>query len=142
MESIPNRILILQHIIQLRHLKFIMVVIRLARSGTKKNPFFHIVATDRRNPRDGRFIERLGYYHPLARGQSSRLVMEISRIQHWVKQGAEPSSRVSSLMKEYEHSQPNAQVSESTAPSSEIKTSSESQNSVHVEPDSSTPTDQ
>lgn len=77
-----------------------MVVIRLARGGSKKNPFYHVVVTDRRNARDGRFIERVGYFDPMARGKATRLTLEKDRIQHWVSQGALPSQRVQTLLKE------------------------------------------
>ena len=77
-----------------------MVKIRLARGGAKKRPFYHIVATDSRNKRDGRYIERLGFFNPVARGQEERLRVDMSRIDHWVGQGAQLSDRVNSLMKE------------------------------------------
>ncbi|MCI0750173.1 MAG: 30S ribosomal protein S16 [Nevskiales bacterium] len=76
-----------------------MVKIRLARAGTKKRPFYYLVATDRRNPRDSRFIERLGIYNPKATGGEQKLVTESDRIQHWVKQGAQLSERVAFLLK-------------------------------------------
>jgi len=76
-----------------------MVVIRLARSGSKKKPFYHFVAADRRDPRDGRFIERLGYFNPMARGQETRIEIDKERIDHWVSQGARPSERVAYLLK-------------------------------------------
>lgn len=78
-----------------------MVVIRLARSGSKKNPFYHVVIADRRNRRDGRFIERIGYFNPVAKGESIRLELQADRIDHWVKLGAKPTERVSSLVKEF-----------------------------------------
>lgn len=78
-----------------------MVVIRLSRKGAKKSPFYHIVATDKRNSRDGRFIERLGFYNPVARGQAVRLEVAAERVQHWIDQGAQPSERVSSLLKQF-----------------------------------------
>jgi len=78
-----------------------MVVIRLARGGSKKRPFYHVVVTDSRNARDGRFIERLGYFNPIARGGEIPLKLELERIDHWLGQGANPSDRVKSLIKEY-----------------------------------------
>ncbi|WP_111657369.1 30S ribosomal protein S16 [Isoalcanivorax indicus] len=78
-----------------------MVVIRLARGGSKKRPFYHVVVTDSRNARDGRFIERLGYFNPIARGGEIPLKLELERIEHWLGQGANPSDRVSALIKEY-----------------------------------------
>ncbi|MBA3980610.1 MAG: 30S ribosomal protein S16 [Alcanivorax sp.] len=77
-----------------------MVVIRLARGGSKKRPFYHVVVTDSRNARDGRFIERLGYFNPIARGGEIPLKLELERIDHWLGQGATPSDRVKSLIKE------------------------------------------
>ncbi len=76
-----------------------MVVIRLSRTGAKKAPFYHIVAADRRNPRDGSFLERIGYYNPGARGQAVFLELSTERLNHWVKQGAQPSDRVNHLVK-------------------------------------------
>ncbi len=77
-----------------------MVVIRLARGGQKKRPFYHIVVTDSRNKRDGRYIERLGFFNPSAKGQEVRLNLNNDRIEHWVKLGAKTSDRVSTLIKE------------------------------------------
>lgn len=77
-----------------------MVKIRLARTGAKKRPFYHIVATDRRSPRDGRFIERLGYFNPGARGGEQRLVLDAARLQAWQAKGAQVSSRVTYLAKQ------------------------------------------
>ncbi len=77
-----------------------MVTIRLARSGAKKRPFYHIVVTDSRNKRDGRHIERLGYFNPIAAGQESRLNVNRERIDYWLGQGAAASERVSKLLKE------------------------------------------
>ena len=78
----------------------IMVVIRLARSGAKKRPFYHIVVTDSRKRRDGSYIERLGYFNPIAAGQEVRLRLDAQRAQYWVERGAKPSERVASLLKE------------------------------------------
>ena len=77
-----------------------MVVIRLARGGAKKRPFYHIVVTDRRNPRDGRYIEQLGYFNPVAHGKEIRLKIDRARAEHWVAQGAQPSERVAALLQE------------------------------------------
>lgn len=76
-----------------------MVVIRLSRGGAKKRPFYHIVVADKRRSRDGRFIEHLGYFNPIAAGKDVRLTMNIERIQHWIASGAQPSDRVKHLMK-------------------------------------------
>lgn len=77
-----------------------MVVIRLSRSGAKKRPFYHVVVADKRNARDGRFIERIGYFNPVARGNAKRLELDIARVNEWVSKGAQPSDRVKSLVKE------------------------------------------
>lgn len=80
-----------------------MVVIRLSRGGAKKRPFYHIVATDKRNRRDGgNYIERLGYFNPIARGQEPRLEIKRERISHWISQGAQPSHRVAALLVEWD----------------------------------------
>lgn len=77
-----------------------MVKIRLTRGGAKKRPFYHIVVTDSRSPRDGRNIERVGYYNPVAQGQEQRVVMDIARVDHWVGHGAQMTDKVRSLYKE------------------------------------------
>lgn len=74
-----------------------MVVIRLARGGAKKRPFYQVIITDSRNARDGRFIERIGFFNPTAQGQSEKLRLDVDRYAHWVAQGAQPSERVASL---------------------------------------------
>jgi len=76
-----------------------MVKIRLARAGAKKRPFYHVVATDSRNSRDGRFAERLGYYNPGAKGGEQKLVIDVARIEQWQKNGAQISERVAYLVK-------------------------------------------
>ncbi len=78
-----------------------MVTIRLSRGGAKKKPFYHLVVTDGRNRRDGSYIEKIGYFNPVAKGKEIRLHMELDRIEHWVGQGAQPSDRVTDLIKEY-----------------------------------------
>ncbi|OUS25290.1 30S ribosomal protein S16 [Gammaproteobacteria bacterium 45_16_T64] len=77
-----------------------MVTIRLARGGSKKRPFYHVVVADSRRARDGRYIERLGYFNPVARGNEDSLKLEQERIQHWINKGAQPSDRVKSLIKQ------------------------------------------
>mgnify|MGYP006284813849 CR=1 FL=1 len=77
-----------------------MVKIRLARGGAKRQPFYHIVVTDSRNRRDGRNIERVGFFNPVARGKDERLRLDRERIDHWVGRGARVSERVSHLMQE------------------------------------------
>jgi small subunit ribosomal protein S16 len=76
-----------------------MVTIRMSRGGAKKRPFYQIVVTDSRNRRDGRFIERLGFFNPLARGTEERLRIDRERVEHWLSKGAQASDRVASLLK-------------------------------------------
>ena len=78
-----------------------MVIIRLARGGATKRPFYHIVVTDRRNRRDGRYIERLGFFNPIAAGGEDRLRVDLGRVEHWMAQGAQASERVGDLLKQY-----------------------------------------
>jgi len=77
-----------------------MVTIRLSRSGAKKRPFYHIVVTDSRNSRDGRYLERVGFFNPIATGGEERLRVDQQRVEHWVSQGANTSDRVASLLKQ------------------------------------------
>lgn len=77
-----------------------MVVIRLARGGAKKRPFFNIVAADKRDRRDGRFIERVGYYNPVASENEKGIVINAERLEHWVKNGAKVSDTVARLVKQ------------------------------------------
>jgi small subunit ribosomal protein S16 len=78
-----------------------MVVIRLARGGAKKRPFFNIVATDSRNARDGRFIERVGYYNPVATAGEQRFRVAVDRLTYWQGVGAQMSPTVARLVKEF-----------------------------------------
>lgn len=77
-----------------------MVTIRMSRGGSKKRPFYHLVVTDSRNRRDGRFIERVGFFNPTATGNEERLRINQERIDHWVGLGAQTSDRVAKLVKE------------------------------------------
>ena len=77
-----------------------MVTIRLARAGAKKRPFYHLVVTDSRNSRDGRFIERLGFFNPVATGQEVPLRIDLERAEHWLSQGAQPSERADQLIRQ------------------------------------------
>ncbi|MFC3194346.1 30S ribosomal protein S16 [Marinicella sediminis] len=77
-----------------------MVKVKLVRHGAKRSPFYKVVATDSRNAGDGKALERLGFFNPMARGQEVRLNLNVERINHWVSQGAQLSERVGSLMKE------------------------------------------
>jgi len=77
-----------------------MVTIRLARGGSKKRPFYHLTVSDSRNARNGRFIERVGFFNPVARGQEERLRVDNDRIEYWQGQGAQLSERVAKLVKD------------------------------------------
>lgn len=76
-----------------------MVVIRLARSGSKHRPFFNIVVADSRNRRDGRFIERVGFYNPVANEKQEHVRLNADRLNHWIAQGAQMSEAVAKLVK-------------------------------------------
>ncbi len=84
-----------------------MVTIRLSRAGAKKKPFYHVVVTDSRKKRDGRYLERLGFFNPLATGQEVPLKLNLERIDYWRSQGAQISERVANLIK---HNMPTATV--------------------------------
>ena len=75
-----------------------MVVIRLSRSGAKKRPFYYVVVADKRRARDGRYIERIGYFNPIATGKEIRLQLDRDRAGYWISQGAQPSERVQHLL--------------------------------------------
>ncbi len=77
-----------------------MVIIRLARHGAKKTPFYHITVADKSSRRDGRFIERLGFFNPMARGNAEGLRVDLERVDHWLSHGAQPSDRVAALLKQ------------------------------------------
>ena len=76
-----------------------MVTIRLARGGSKKRPFYYLTVTDSRNSRDGRYIERIGFFNPQARGQEERLRVDRARVDFWLGRGAQLSDRVKKLIK-------------------------------------------
>ena len=75
-----------------------MVVIRLSRGGAKKRPFYRIVVANKQNARNGRFIEQLGYFNPIATGKDVGLTLDTERLQHWLTNGAQPSDRVKHLI--------------------------------------------
>jgi small subunit ribosomal protein S16 len=76
-----------------------MVSIRLSRAGAKKSPFYHLVVTDSRNRRDGRYIERLGYFNPVGKEHEENLRIDLDRVDYWLNRGARPSDRVAALLK-------------------------------------------
>jgi small subunit ribosomal protein S16 len=77
-----------------------MVTIRLSRGGSKKRPYYTVVVADSRNKRDGRCIERIGFFNPLAKGQEETLRLDLDRVAHWVDLGAQTSERVAKLVKQ------------------------------------------
>jgi small subunit ribosomal protein S16 len=77
-----------------------MVKIRLTRGGAKKRPFYHIVVTDQRNKRDGRALERVGFYNPIAQGNETKLQLDTDRVQHWIGNGAQMTDKVRVLLKQ------------------------------------------
>jgi small subunit ribosomal protein S16 len=87
-----------------------MVIIRLSRSGSKKRPFYHVTVADSRVSRDGRFIERLGFYNPIARGAEEGTRIDLDRVDHWVKQGAQMSERVQQVVKAYRKASANQEA--------------------------------
>ena len=78
-----------------------MVTIRLARGGSKKRPFYHVTVADSQRSRNGRFVERVGFFNPIYRGAEERMRLDLDRIDYWVRQGAKPSERVAHLIKQY-----------------------------------------
>ena len=76
-----------------------MVVIRMARGGARNRPFYNIVVADSRMPRDGRFIERVGYYNPKAAESEQKFRIALDRVAHWVDLGAQPSAAVKKIIK-------------------------------------------
>lgn len=76
-----------------------MVVIRLARGGSKKRPFYQVVVADKRASRDGRFIEKIGFFNPMARGQEVETHIDLEAYNAWIAKGAQPTERVASLVK-------------------------------------------
>ena len=82
-----------------------MVTIRMARGGAKKRPFYHIVVADSRRSRDGRYIERIGFYNPIATGGEERLRIDTERTEYWSSKGAQLSARVTRLLKDYQKAQ-------------------------------------
>jgi small subunit ribosomal protein S16 len=82
-----------------------MVSIRLSRAGAKKRPFYHLVVTDSRNRRDGRYLERVGFFNPVGKEHEENLRIDLERVDYWIGQGAQPSDRVASLLKKHRKAQ-------------------------------------
>ena len=83
-----------------------MVSIRLSRTGAKKRPFYHIVVTDSHNRRDGRYIERLGFFNPVSNEKEESLRLNLTRAEYWLSVGAQPSDRVAQLIKQHTKNTP------------------------------------
>jgi len=79
-----------------------MVVIRLALGGAKKRPFYYFTVANKTDARDGRYLERVGYYNPKANGEEKRLLLDVNRLQYWISKGAQPSPTVQRLVTEYQ----------------------------------------
>lgn len=102
-----------------------MVTIRLARAGSKKRPFYHLTVAEKSEKRDGRYIERVGFYNPVATGGEQKLRLDSERIEYWIKQGAQPSDRVAALIKEWARTT-------TTEPTETAETTTESTESVEA----------
>lgn len=87
-----------------------MVVIRLSRGGAKKRPFYRVVVADRRFSRDGRFLERVGFFNPVAAPHEEKIRLDLARIEYWVGVGAQPSPRVKSLIKQLKKTSPTSAI--------------------------------
>lgn len=87
-----------------------MVTIRLARGGAKKRPFYHLVVSDSRRARDGRYIERVGFFNPVARGNAEKMRVDFERVDYWLGQGAQASDRVKTILKEAKKAAPAAEA--------------------------------
>ena len=92
-----------------------MVTIRLARHGSKKNPFYHVTVADKTSARDGRFVERLGFYNPVAKGQAEALRIDLDRVDYWLSVGAQPTDIVKKLVKDARRHQAQAATGESAS---------------------------
>ncbi|PCI38981.1 MAG: 30S ribosomal protein S16 [Thiotrichales bacterium] len=98
-----------------------MIMIRLARHGAKKRPFYRIVVATKTSPRDGRFIENIGFFNPIASGKAERLRMKLDRVEHWVSCGAQLSDRVRSLVKEIKKAEAGVTTAKATVAKTKSK---------------------
>jgi len=98
-----------------------MVVVRLAKSGAKKNPYYFITVADSRKPRDGAFIERLGFFNPSAKGSEERMRFNTNRLDHWITQGAQLSDKVKELAKDARLSSDDLQTKLDTKKQKDLK---------------------
>ena len=97
-----------------------MVTIRLARHGGKKRPFYHFTVAEKNAKRDGRFIERIGFYNPLARGKDEKLRIDVARLDHWLGVGAQPTERVRKLAKQWRQQPPAPEQTKADAAHEEV----------------------
>lgn len=93
-----------------------MVTIRLARHGGKRKPFYHVTVAERSAKRDGRFIERVGFYNPVARGREEELRIDLGRVDHWLSTGAQPTDRVRHLVARWRKSAAQQALAEASVP--------------------------
>jgi small subunit ribosomal protein S16 len=80
-----------------------MIIIRLSRTGNKKRPFYHIVLANKTSPRDGRYVERLGFFNPIATGNAVELKLNLKRVEYWIMNGAQVSNKMHYLIKKYKN---------------------------------------
>ena len=114
-----------------------MVTIRLARHGGKKKPFYHVTVAERSAKRDGRFIERVGFYNPVARGQEEELRIDLERLDYWLSIGAQPTDRVRQLVARWRKTvaeQALAAESEDAEPAVDTETAVDTEAAVDDEP--------
>lgn len=114
-----------------------MVTIRLSRGGAKKRPFYHIVVADVRAKRDGRYIERIGFFNPIAVGGEQRLRLDRARADHWLERGAQPTDRVRQLIKQAKRDASTAPPVPEQAPAPQAA----SEPPANPAPEQATPTD-
>jgi small subunit ribosomal protein S16 len=95
-----------------------MVTIRLARHGAKKNPFYHVTIADRSKSRNGSFVERVGFYNPVAKGKAESLRLDLARIDYWLSVGAKPSEMVKKLINQVRRAQSQAETDAPAEPAS------------------------
>ena len=114
-----------------------MVTIRLARHGAKKKPFYHVTVAERSAKRDGRFIERVGFYNPVARGQEEELRIDLPRVDYWLSTGAQPTDRVSQLVARWRKMQAEQALGDASGddePSADPEPAGDSESTADAEP--------
>ena len=113
-----------------------VVTIRLARHGGKKKPFYHVTVAERAAKRDGRFIERVGFYNPVAKGREEELRIDLERVDYWLSTGAQPTDRVKQLVAAWRKSLAQQALAESTEtePAGEVEPAAETEAAAEAEP--------